>query len=59
MDLAEACDFDAAAAQAAIEAVRPGMRILSLSSKTGVGMGTWLDALYSGRRTLAATNTPA
>ncbi|MCA2985115.1 MAG: hydrogenase accessory protein HypB, partial [Gemmatimonas sp.] len=59
MDLAEACDFDAAAAQASIEAVRPGMRIIPLSSKTGVGMHAWLEVLASGRRTPTPAPAPA
>ena len=42
MDLAEACEFDKQAAQASIEAVRPGMQIFEVSSKTGAGMDEWL-----------------
>jgi len=45
MDLAEACEFDLAAARANIQAVRPGMRILTTSAKTGVGMTEWLACL--------------
>jgi hydrogenase nickel incorporation protein HypB len=47
MDLAEACEFDMEAAQANIRAVRPGMRILATSAKTGVGMSAWLACLES------------
>ena len=53
MDLAAACDFDAAAAHAAIQSVRPGMNILELSSKSGAGMAQWLEALAAGRSKLA------
>ncbi|MHB1699339.1 MAG: hydrogenase nickel incorporation protein HypB [Acidobacteriaceae bacterium] len=38
MDLAEAAEFDVAAARRNIEGVRPGMRIFETSSKTGMGM---------------------
>jgi hydrogenase nickel incorporation protein HypB len=38
MDLAEACDFDLAAARRNIQSVRPGMQIFEVSSKTGQGM---------------------
>ena len=44
-DLAEAVEFDRAAAHANIQSVRPGMRLLELSAKTGRGMDTWLDLL--------------
>jgi hydrogenase nickel incorporation protein HypB len=45
MDLAEAVEFDCAAAYASIQAVRPGMQVFELSSKTGVGMTNYLDFL--------------
>jgi hydrogenase nickel incorporation protein HypB len=38
MDIAAACDFDLQAARDSIHSVRPGMRILEVSSKTGQGM---------------------
>lgn len=38
MDLAEAAEFDCEAARHNIHSVRPGMRILEISSKTGQGM---------------------
>src|SRR6202161_1350805 len=38
MDLATAVEFDEEAARRNIQAVRPGMQILKVSSKTGVGM---------------------
>ncbi len=47
MDLAEAVEFDDAAARASIEAVRPGMKIFEVSSKTGAGMDDWLEFLES------------
>jgi hydrogenase nickel incorporation protein HypB len=45
MDLAEAVEFDHAAAHANIEAVRPGIAVLELSSKSGFGMDAWLKVL--------------
>jgi len=47
MDLALAAEFDSAAAQASIQAVRPGMKVLELSAKTGAGMDEWLSFLRS------------
>jgi hydrogenase nickel incorporation protein HypB len=45
MDLAEACEFDLEKARANIQAVRPGMQILTTSAKSGVGMTEWLGCL--------------
>lgn len=39
MDLAAAAEFDLPAARRNIQSVRPGMRVLEISSKTGMGMG--------------------
>lgn len=49
MDLAEAVEFDRVAARANIQAVRPGMEILELSSQSGRGMDLWLQLLESRR----------
>ncbi|MGD0797113.1 MAG: hydrogenase nickel incorporation protein HypB [Acidobacteriaceae bacterium] len=49
MDLAEACEFDLATARANIAAVRPGMRILTTSAKSGAGMEEWLECLAAQR----------
>ncbi|MGH9534612.1 MAG: hydrogenase nickel incorporation protein HypB [Terriglobales bacterium] len=38
MDLAAAVGFDASAARASVQAVRPGMRVLEISSQTGAGL---------------------
>ena len=46
-DLAEAVGFDRDAALANVEAVRPGMPVLEVSSRTGAGMDAWLA--YLGR----------
>jgi hydrogenase nickel incorporation protein HypB len=43
MDLAAAVEFDYATAHGNIQAVRPGMRVFRLSSKTGEGMDAWLE----------------
>jgi hydrogenase nickel incorporation protein HypB len=48
-DLAEACDFNRDLARANIEAVRPGMRIIETSVKTGAGIDEWLDYLAARR----------
>lgn len=46
MDLADAVEFDLAAAQNNIQAVRPGMKVFEVSAKTGVGMAEYLGHLW-------------
>jgi hydrogenase nickel incorporation protein HypB len=48
-DLAIAVDFDVSAARRSIQAVRPGMTVFEVSSKTGAGMDAWLDFLLARR----------
>jgi hydrogenase nickel incorporation protein HypB len=50
IDLADAVEFDRTAARANIQSVRPGMMVMELSTKTGVGMEAWMDLLTSRRR---------
>jgi hydrogenase nickel incorporation protein HypB len=47
MDLSEAVEFDLEAARTNIQAVRPGMRTMELSVKTGVGVDHYLGFLAS------------
>jgi hydrogenase nickel incorporation protein HypB len=47
MDLAEAVEFDLAGAHNSIQSVRPGMEVLELSAKTGVGLDEYLGFLES------------
>jgi hydrogenase nickel incorporation protein HypB len=47
VDLAEAVEFDRDAAIANIESVRPGIRIMEVSSKTGKGMTEFTAVLQS------------
>jgi hydrogenase nickel incorporation protein HypB len=47
VDLAAAADFDAAAAMDSIQAVRPGMTVFTLSSKTGEGLDAFVQFLES------------
>jgi hydrogenase nickel incorporation protein HypB len=47
IDLADAVEFDSAAAWTNIQSVRPGMPVMQLSAKTGTGMREWLDLLAS------------
>jgi hydrogenase nickel incorporation protein HypB len=44
-DLAAAVEFDEAAANRNIQAVRPGMQVFKLSAKTGEGMAEYLKFL--------------
>jgi hydrogenase nickel incorporation protein HypB len=45
IDLATAVEFDGEAAYRNIQQVRPGMRVLQVSAKTGFGMDEWLASL--------------
>jgi len=55
MDLAQAVEFDLAAAQRNIRAVAPEMAIHCVSSKTGAGMDDWLNVLLSALRAKSGT----
>lgn len=47
MDIAEAVEFDNAAALMNIQAVRPDIPVFELSAKTGAGMDVWVDYLIA------------
>ncbi len=49
IDLAEAVEFDRAAAYANLEAVRPGLRVFETSAKTGRGLEEWIVFLEGQR----------
>jgi hydrogenase nickel incorporation protein HypB len=55
-DLAEAVDFNWDAAIHNIESVRPSMKVMRVSAKTGCGMNEWLEFLT---HTLTASKEPA
>jgi hydrogenase nickel incorporation protein HypB len=48
IDLAAAAEFDRDTAYRNIQQVRPGMRVLELSAKTGAGMDGWLAVTHNG-----------
>jgi hydrogenase nickel incorporation protein HypB len=50
IDLANAVEFDWNAALGNIQAVRPGMEVLRVSAKTGLGMAEWREFLEGRRR---------
>lgn len=50
MDLRSAVEFDLTAARASLEAVRPGMEILEVSTRSGAGLDRWISLLESKRR---------
>jgi hydrogenase nickel incorporation protein HypB len=54
IDLASAVEFDAAAANRNIQAVRPGMAVLDVSAKSAAGMEAFLDFLRSRREIACA-----
>jgi hydrogenase nickel incorporation protein HypB len=49
VDLAEACEFDGAAARRNLQDLRPGVRIFQTSAKKGTGMQEWIDFLAAQR----------
>jgi hydrogenase nickel incorporation protein HypB len=48
-DLAQAVEFDWAAARRNIDAVRPGMDVIAVSSKTGHGLDDWLARVLAAK----------
>lgn len=48
-DLAQAVEFDWGAARRNINAVRPGLEMIAVSSKTGDGMDQWAERLLRSR----------
>jgi hydrogenase nickel incorporation protein HypB len=48
IDLAAAAEFDGSMAYRNIQQVRPGMRVLEVSAKTGVGMDAWIAVTQHG-----------
>ncbi len=50
MDLADAVEFDLQAAQGSVQAVRPGLDVLTVSAKTGQGMAGWIAVLQLHQR---------
>lgn len=55
MDLAEPCEFNRNQALENIQSVRPGMRVIETSAKTGDGMDEWINFLRSNRKALKNT----
>jgi hydrogenase nickel incorporation protein HypB len=49
MDLAAIVEFDLHAAENNIQRVRPGMRTVKVSAKSGEGMAAWIDTLRAMR----------
>jgi hydrogenase nickel incorporation protein HypB len=45
IDLAETVEFDRDLAYRNIQQVRPGMRVIEVSAKTGFGMDEWISTL--------------
>jgi hydrogenase nickel incorporation protein HypB len=45
IDLADAVEFDVKAVHRNIQTVRPGMRVMEVSAKTGTGLDDWLQAV--------------
>jgi len=45
IDLAAAVEFDVKAVHRNVQAVRPGMRVIEVSAKTGAGLENWLQTV--------------
>jgi hydrogenase nickel incorporation protein HypB len=58
IDLKEVVEFDAAAANHSIQSVRPGIAVLNVSVKNGVGMEEFLEFLQARRNERPAANCP-
>jgi hydrogenase nickel incorporation protein HypB len=50
MDLAAATEFNRSAALGSIQSVRPGMRVVEVSSRSGQGMNEMIEFLKAGRQ---------
>ncbi len=53
MDIADAVEFDLDAARANIQSVRPGMKILEVSAKTGAGMDGLIEFLTDAKEVMS------
>jgi hydrogenase nickel incorporation protein HypB len=49
IDLAAAVEFDRDAAERSIQSVRPGLRTLAVSARTGQGMAAYVEHLIARR----------
>ncbi len=58
-DLAAVCEFNRAEAFNNIQSVRPGMRIIESSAKTGLGLSEWTRYLKTMRSQLTQVSTAA
>jgi hydrogenase nickel incorporation protein HypB len=58
IDLAEAVEFNAEAANRNIQSVRPGMKVLDTSVKVGAGVAEFLDFLQSRRESARVVQPP-
>jgi hydrogenase nickel incorporation protein HypB len=54
-DLTVPCEFDRELALKNIQSVRPGMKVLETSAKTGDGMDEWMNYLHAMRNQLKTT----
>jgi hydrogenase nickel incorporation protein HypB len=58
LDLAEAAGFDRDLAERNLAAVRPGMKVLGVSARTGQGMEEWIGLLTSRLQASRKARTP-
>jgi hydrogenase nickel incorporation protein HypB len=59
MDLAQAAEFNLAAARENIQRVRPGMQMIEVSSRTGQGIDAAVELLESRRASAGGASVPA
>jgi hydrogenase nickel incorporation protein HypB len=58
IDLAQAVEFDAETARRNIQAVRPGIQVFEVSTKTGEDVGEWLRFVAGRKAALRAEVLP-
>ncbi len=58
-DLASVCEFNRAHAFKNIQSVRPGLKIIESSAKTGLGLSAWIHYMKTMRSQLAQVSTAA
>ena len=59
MDLAEVVGFDRSAMLSNIASVRPGLPVLEISARTGVGLAAFIDHLRQARIEALSLATPS
>ena len=57
IDLADAVGFDRSEVVRNLEELRPGLHVLDVSARSGVGMSSWIAGLCAARHSIASERT--